>query len=216
MRRSSTTSAAWESRRTSGSGLVRCHRGSGTAFDLHGTFTGRSSADRPAWRRSPSSRRRPTSGSTAAGIRARPRRARCRPRRGLQAADVVAALGEARASPSARRGVDRAHRRGGGDPGAPRRAGERGGAGVARRAAAGRRARHACAAGLSEREVEVLRELASGRTNKEIARRLGRHRRPWATRCRRSIARPAVPTRAGATLFAIEHGLAVDGDRAGA
>lgn len=63
-------------------------------------------------------------------------------------------------------------------------------------------------AGLSERECEVLRELAAGRTNKEIARRLGISPKTVGHQVQAAYRKAGVHTRAGATLFAIENGLA--------
>lgn len=62
-------------------------------------------------------------------------------------------------------------------------------------------------AGISDREAEVLRELAAGRTNKEIARRLGISPKTVDHHVQSAYRKAGVRTRAGATMFAIEHGL---------
>ncbi|MBI5717267.1 MAG: HD domain-containing protein [Burkholderiales bacterium] len=62
-------------------------------------------------------------------------------------------------------------------------------------------------AGLSERECEVLVELAQGRTNKEIARRLGISPKTVGHQVQSAYRKAGVHTRAGATMFAMEHGL---------
>ncbi|MDM4766538.1 HD domain-containing phosphohydrolase [Pelomonas sp. SE-A7] len=62
-------------------------------------------------------------------------------------------------------------------------------------------------AGLSEREAEVLVELASGRTNKEMARRLGSSPKTIGHQVQSIYRKAGVHTRAGATLFALEQGL---------
>ena len=66
--------------------------------------------------------------------------------------------------------------------------------------------------GLSERELEVLRLVASGKTNQEIAARARPQRadgRPPREQHLREAAR--VPSRAAATAYAYEHDLAADG-----
>jgi HD-GYP domain-containing protein (c-di-GMP phosphodiesterase class II) len=61
-------------------------------------------------------------------------------------------------------------------------------------------------AGLTEREVDVLRLIARGHANKEVAATLGLS--PKTVRHLEHIyAKAGVTTRAGATLFAMEHGL---------
>jgi len=66
-------------------------------------------------------------------------------------------------------------------------------------------------AGLSEREAQVLGELARGRTNKVIARRLGISPKTVWHQVQAVYRKVGVNTRAGATLFALEQGLvAVD------
>ena len=62
-------------------------------------------------------------------------------------------------------------------------------------------------AGLSEREVEVLRLLARGSTLKQIAARLVISPKTADSHAQHIYAKLGVTTRAGATLFAMEHGL---------
>jgi HD-GYP domain-containing protein (c-di-GMP phosphodiesterase class II) len=62
-------------------------------------------------------------------------------------------------------------------------------------------------AGLSERECEVLGLLARGLATKQIARRLGISPKTCDHHIQRLYAKVGVSTRAGATLFALEHGL---------
>ena len=69
------------------------------------------------------------------------------------------------------------------------------------------RSAHALPAGLSAREAQVLAELARGRTNKEIARRLGISPKTVGHQVQAAYRKAGVHTRAGATLFAMEHGL---------
>ena len=75
--------------------------------------------------------------------------------------------------------------------------------------AAGHRgpARREWPAGLTAREVEVLGLLARGHTNKVIARRLVITPRTVATHIEHIYAKIDVSSRAGATLFATQHGL---------
>jgi len=63
-------------------------------------------------------------------------------------------------------------------------------------------------AGLTGREVEVLRLIAAGQSMKEIGRRLGISPKTVDNHLQRLYPKIGVRTRAGATLFAIEHGLA--------
>jgi DNA-binding NarL/FixJ family response regulator len=69
---------------------------------------------------------------------------------------------------------------------------------------AGRRPRPA---GLSERECEVLGLLARGLATKQVARRLGISPKTCDHHIQRLYGKAGVSTRAGATLFALEHGL---------
>jgi HD-GYP domain-containing protein (c-di-GMP phosphodiesterase class II) len=62
-------------------------------------------------------------------------------------------------------------------------------------------------AGLTNRELETLRLAASGLTTKEIAERLGISPKTADNHLQSIYAKIEVKTRAGATLFAIEHGL---------
>jgi HD-GYP domain-containing protein (c-di-GMP phosphodiesterase class II) len=77
-------------------------------------------------------------------------------------------------------------------------------------AAAGHRAmpgRRAWPAGLTGREVEVLRALARGASNKEIAGELGLSPKTVGHHVAHVYAKAGVSTRAAATLFALEHDL---------
>jgi len=62
-------------------------------------------------------------------------------------------------------------------------------------------------AGLSERECEVLALLARGLATKQVARQLGISPKTCDHHIQRVYAKVGVSTRAGATLFALEHGL---------
>jgi len=62
-------------------------------------------------------------------------------------------------------------------------------------------------AGLTEREVDVLRLIARGRSNKETARELGISPKTVGNHVEHIYAKAGVRTRAGATLFAMESGL---------
>lgn len=61
--------------------------------------------------------------------------------------------------------------------------------------------------GLTPREVEVLCHIARGATNREVARRLGISPKTVSNHVERIYAKIRVSTRAGATLFAMEHQL---------
>jgi HD-GYP domain-containing protein (c-di-GMP phosphodiesterase class II) len=77
-------------------------------------------------------------------------------------------------------------------------------------AAAGQAARPAQVArpaGLTEREVDVLRLIARGLANKEVAARLGISAKTVGHHIEHIYAKAGVTTRAGATLFAMEHQL---------
>jgi DNA-binding CsgD family transcriptional regulator len=63
-------------------------------------------------------------------------------------------------------------------------------------------------ADLTPREGEVLRLLARGLTNKEIAARLEISPKTAGHHVERAYAKAGVRTRAAATLFAVEHGIA--------
>jgi HD-GYP domain-containing protein (c-di-GMP phosphodiesterase class II) len=62
-------------------------------------------------------------------------------------------------------------------------------------------------AGLTPREVEVLRLIAGGQSIKEIARTLGVASKTADNHIQNLYAKIGVKTRGGATLFALEHGL---------
>ncbi|HEX3491183.1 MAG TPA: HD domain-containing phosphohydrolase [Streptosporangiaceae bacterium] len=62
-------------------------------------------------------------------------------------------------------------------------------------------------AGLSERECQVLGLLARGLATKQVATRLGISPKTCDHHIQRVYAKAGVSTRAGATLFALEHGL---------
>jgi DNA-binding NarL/FixJ family response regulator len=62
-------------------------------------------------------------------------------------------------------------------------------------------------AGLTPREVEVIGLLASGRTNRQVARALGVTAKTVGNHVEHIYAKIGVGTRAAATLFAMEHGL---------
>jgi HD-GYP domain-containing protein (c-di-GMP phosphodiesterase class II) len=79
-------------------------------------------------------------------------------------------------------------------------------------AAAGQRsaqraARREWPAGLSEREVEVLRLIARGASNREAAERLGISPKTVGHHVQHVYAKIGVSTRAGAAVFAMEHDL---------
>jgi DNA-binding CsgD family transcriptional regulator len=71
------------------------------------------------------------------------------------------------------------------------------------------RARFPQIAGLTPREVEVLRLLAGGQSIKEIARSLGVAPKTADNHLQNLYAKIGVKTRGGATLFALEHGFGV-------
>jgi HD-GYP domain-containing protein (c-di-GMP phosphodiesterase class II) len=60
---------------------------------------------------------------------------------------------------------------------------------------------------LTEREVDVLRLIARGLANKQVAARLGISPKTVGHHVEHIYAKAGVSTRAGATLFAMEHGL---------
>lgn len=62
-------------------------------------------------------------------------------------------------------------------------------------------------AGLTEREIEVLGLIASGHVNKQVARTLGISPKTVSSHIEHIYAKTGVSTRAGATLFAMEHDL---------
>jgi DNA-binding NarL/FixJ family response regulator len=69
------------------------------------------------------------------------------------------------------------------------------------------RAARSWPAGLTDREVDVLRLLARGETNRQIAHRLYVSEATVHTHVINLYGKMAVNTRAGATLFALEHDL---------
>jgi HD-GYP domain-containing protein (c-di-GMP phosphodiesterase class II) len=71
----------------------------------------------------------------------------------------------------------------------------------------GQTARSHNPAGLTDREVEVLRLIARGRVNKQVAAALGISPKTVGRHVEHIYAKAGVRTRAGATLFAMEHGL---------
>ena len=77
---------------------------------------------------------------------------------------------------------------------------------AAGRAARARR-RRAFPAGLTAREVEVLRLVARGHSNKEIAAQLHLSPKTVGHHVGHVYAKAGVSTRAAAALFAVEHGL---------
>src|SRR5262249_53726200 len=119
---------------------------------------------------------------------------------------VLTAAGQPRA-PVAPPGEELAGQRGREDPASGaadrRQPGEHQAAG---RAPAGRAAGPR-PAGLSERECEVLGLLARGLATKQVARRLGISPKTCDHHIQRLYGKAGVSTRAGATLFALEHGL---------
>ena len=62
-------------------------------------------------------------------------------------------------------------------------------------------------AGLTDREVEVLRLIARGRANKQVAATLGISPKTVGHHVEHIYVKAGVTTRSGATLFAMEHGL---------
>jgi HD-GYP domain-containing protein (c-di-GMP phosphodiesterase class II) len=70
------------------------------------------------------------------------------------------------------------------------------------------RVRQGYPAGLTEREVEVLRLIAQGRTNKEIAQALVITEKTAGHHVEHIYAKVGVSTRVGAALFAMQHALA--------
>jgi DNA-binding CsgD family transcriptional regulator len=63
-------------------------------------------------------------------------------------------------------------------------------------------------AGLTPREIEVLRLIAAGLTAKEAAQRLKISPKTADNHIQNLYAKIGVTTRAGAALYALEHGLA--------
>ena len=67
-------------------------------------------------------------------------------------------------------------------------------------------------AGLTQREAEVLGLLARGLQTKQVARALGISAKTADRHVQNAYAKIGVSTRAAATLFAMEHGLAAWGE----
>lgn len=87
-------------------------------------------------------------------------------------------------------------------------------AGAAILAVAGHRAcgaRRQLVADLTARELEVLRLIARGQSNKQVGRFLGISAKTAGNHIQNLYGKIDVSTRAGATLFAIEHGLLTPG-----
>ena len=59
--------------------------------------------------------------------------------------------------------------------------------------------------GLTAREVEVLRLVASGKTNRAIAKQLGLSEKTVARHVSNILTKIGVPSRAAATAYAYEH-----------
>ena len=70
-----------------------------------------------------------------------------------------------------------------------------------------RAVRHERVAGLSEREVEVLRLVARGLSNRQIAEQLSISQNTAGNHIRHIYEKIGVSTRAAATLFAMQHSL---------
>ena len=83
--------------------------------------------------------------------------------------------------------------------------GRRRAGGGRRRPRSGLRQRHP--AGLTDREVEVLRLIAQGRTNKQIAEALVVTEKTAGHHVEHIYAKAGVSTRVGAALFAMRHDL---------
>jgi HD-GYP domain-containing protein (c-di-GMP phosphodiesterase class II) len=77
-------------------------------------------------------------------------------------------------------------------------------------AAAGHVAEQSARPQLTERELGVLRLLAQGKMTKQVAHDLGIARKTADNHIQSIYAKTGVSTRAGATLFAVEHGLLRD------
>jgi DNA-binding NarL/FixJ family response regulator len=79
-----------------------------------------------------------------------------------------------------------------------------------------RRVRQVLPGGLTRRQVDVLRQMAAGRSNREIAAALVISPRTAEHHVQDVYARIGVSTRAGAALFAMEHGLLAERTEEGA
>jgi DNA-binding NarL/FixJ family response regulator len=60
---------------------------------------------------------------------------------------------------------------------------------------------------LSEREVEVLRLIVGGRSNRQVAEQLGISAKAVGHHVQHIYSKIGVSTRAGAAVFALEHGI---------
>jgi DNA-binding CsgD family transcriptional regulator len=78
---------------------------------------------------------------------------------------------------------------------------------ISRIRSSGRNAGRAQRAGLTHHEIEVLRLVAAGCSNPEIADRLYISRRTADHHVQRIYTKIGVSTRPGATMFALEHDL---------
>ena len=124
----------------------------------------------------------------------------------LAAADAYHAMCEDRPHRPAVNARDAAARRG--DDGDPGRGGPAAVDAVLSAAGQiGRLPRVPRPAGLTEREVDVLRLIARGLANKEVAARLRISPKTVGHHVEHIYVKAGVTTRAGATLFAMEHGL---------
>ena len=158
----------------------------------------------PRWARSPSST---TSASTARAIRAgSPATRSRRPGRILAAADAYHAMTEPRPHRAARTADGGRGRAARGRPRRARSTATRPTPCCARRATASS-AGASWPAGLTSREVEVLRLLVRGLSNKEIAEQLVISRKTAGNHVEHIYAKIGVSNRARASLFAIKHGL---------
>ena len=204
--RCSTTSAASASRRASGTGPARSASPSGSACAC--TRTTRSERSRaeglgPLVEIAAGHHERLDGSGYPSGTAAA---ALSMPARVLAAADAFHAMGETRAhrpALSADAAADQLE--------ADVRAGRLDGEAVAAvLAAAGQRttrARREWPAGLTEREVEVLRLIARGASNKVAAEQLGLSPKTVGHHVQHVYSKIGVSTRAGAALFAMEHDL---------
>jgi len=71
----------------------------------------------------------------------------------------------------------------------------------------GERLREAVPAGLSQREIAVLRLLAAGKSNREIAEALSLSEKTISNHLTTIFSKADVQNRAAATAFAFRHGL---------
>ena len=71
----------------------------------------------------------------------------------------------------------------------------------------GRRSRRSVARGLTQRELEVLRHVATGQTNRQIAAELTLSEKTVDRHVSNIFAKLDVPSRAAATAYAFRHRL---------